>query len=128
FLPQLAGNTSGPVRRLDARFECERRMIDSGVPYTLHSDAGVRLTPIDRFDLGLAAAVRELRLTPGGAPRAATGTAAEALGLDDRGVLAAGRRADLLVVEGNPLEDIASLGRMRAVMKAGKWVHGLRAK
>jgi len=123
FLPEVAKIASaGPVRRLDARFTAERRMIDCGVKYTLHSDAGVRLTPIDRFDLGLRAAVLELRLTPAEALRAATGTAAEALGLDDRGVLAPGRRADLLVVEGNPLEDIACVGRVRAVMKAGRWV------
>src|SRR5262249_765812 len=56
FLPQLAGNTSGPVQRLDMRFASERRMIDFGVRYTLHSDAGVRLTPIDRFAQGLRAA------------------------------------------------------------------------
>ena len=75
------------MRRLDDRFAAERRLIEFGVTLTLHSDAGVRLTPIDRFDLGLMAAVRELRLTPAEALRAATGTAAEALGLDDRGVL-----------------------------------------
>ena len=73
-------------------------MIDSGVRYTLHSDAGVRLTPIERFDLGLMAAVRELRLTPAEALRAATATAAEAIGLSDRGVLTAGKRADLITV------------------------------
>src|SRR5262249_36615073 len=57
FLPEIARDMSGPVRRLDARFASERQMIDCGVRYTLHSDAGVRLTPIDRFDLGLRAAV-----------------------------------------------------------------------
>jgi imidazolonepropionase-like amidohydrolase len=122
FLPQVGGLTIGPVRRLDQRFECERRMIDFGVRYTLHSDAGVRLTPIDRFDLGLMAAVRELKLTPAEALRAATATAAEAIGLLDRGVLAAGKRADLFVVEGNPLQDIACVGRVRAVLQAGRWV------
>jgi imidazolonepropionase-like amidohydrolase len=66
--------------------------------------------------------VRELRLTPAEVLRAATGTAAEAIGLDDRGRLTAGRRADLVVVEGNPLEDLACLGRTRAVMKAGRWM------
>src|SRR5262249_279651 len=60
FLPQIARLDAGPVRRLDARFACERRMLDHGVRYTLHSDAGVRLTPIDRLDLGLRAAVTEL--------------------------------------------------------------------
>jgi imidazolonepropionase-like amidohydrolase len=123
FLPEMAKyGALGPVRRLDDRFAAERRMIDLGVRYTLHSDAGVRLTPIDRFDLGLMAAVRELRLTPAEALRAATATAAEALGLDDRGILAPGRRADLLVVEGNPLQDIACVGRVVAVTKAGRWV------
>ncbi len=125
FLPEVAKIASaGPVRRLDARFAAERRLIDFGVKYTLHSDAGVRLTPIDRFDLGLQAAVRELKLTPAEALRAATGSAAEALGLDDRGTLTPGRRADLLVVEDNPLEDIACIGRVRAVMKAGRWIVG----
>jgi imidazolonepropionase-like amidohydrolase len=122
FLPQIARDTSGPVRRLDVRFACERRMIDFGVPYSLHSDAGVRLTPIDRFDLGLRAAERELRLTPAEVLVAATGTAAAAIGLPDRGTIQAGKRADLLVVEGNPLQDLSRLARVRAVMKAGEWV------
>jgi imidazolonepropionase-like amidohydrolase len=124
FLPEAVKEDSGPVRRLDARFACERQMIEFGVPFTLHSDAGVRWTPIDRFALGLRAAVVELRLTPAEAVVAATRTAAEALGLDDRGVLLPGKRADLLVVEGNPLSDPTCLGRVRAVMKAGRWVAG----
>jgi imidazolonepropionase-like amidohydrolase len=122
FIPQIAASTAGPVRRLDARFECESRLIDAGVRYTLHSDAGVRWTPIDRFALGLRTAVLELRLTPEEAIIAATRTAAEAIGLTDRGTLIAGKRADLLVVEGNPLADIASLERVRAVMKKGRWI------
>ena len=99
-------------------------MIDFGVPFTLHSDAGVRLTPIDRFALGLQAAQKELKLTPAEILRAVTATAARAIGLQDRGILAAGKRADLLIVEGNPLEDLASLERVRAVLKAGMWTRG----
>jgi imidazolonepropionase-like amidohydrolase len=121
FLPEVKELGIGPVRRLDARFACERLMIDFGVRYTLHSDAGVRMTPIDRFDLGLRAAQVELRLTPAEILRAVTSTAAEALGLGDRGVLQPGRRADLIVVEGDPLTDLAAIGKVRAVMKAGRW-------
>jgi imidazolonepropionase-like amidohydrolase len=110
------------AKRLDLRFACERRMIAHGMRYTLHSDAGVRLTPIERFDLGLRTAVLELGLTPTEALRACTATAAEAIGLPDRGTVTAGLRADLVVVEGNPMEDIACVGRVRAVMKAGQWV------
>jgi imidazolonepropionase-like amidohydrolase len=51
-----------------------------------------------------------------------TATAAEAVGLTDRGTVAAGRRADLVVVEGDPLTDLACLERVRAVLKAGRWV------
>jgi imidazolonepropionase-like amidohydrolase len=123
FLPQVARMDSPIVRRLDARFAAERQTIGAGVKYTLHSDAGVRMTPIDRFDLGLRSAVLELRLTPAEVLRAVTGTAAAALGLPDRGVAAVGKRADLVVVEGNPLEDIACVGQVRAVMKAGRWVY-----
>jgi imidazolonepropionase-like amidohydrolase len=121
FLPEVLDG-SGPVRRLDARFAAEWEMIAFGVPFTLHSDAGVRSTPVGRFALGLRAAVLELRLTPAEAIRAATATAAEAIGLGDRGVLAAGKRADLLVVEGDPLADVAALERVRAVFQAGRRV------
>lgn len=124
FLPQIASSQAGPILRLNDRFACERRLLDSGVRYTLHSDAGVRLTPINRFDLGLRTAVIELRLTPAEVLRAVTRTAAEALSLPDRGMVTPGRRADLLIVEGNPLEDLACLERVRAVMKAGRWVVG----
>jgi imidazolonepropionase-like amidohydrolase len=123
FLPQVAASAHlGPVRRLGARFACERRMLDLGLRYTLHSDAGVRWTPIDRLDLGLRAAVLELRLTPAEVLTAVTRTAAEALDLADRGMLTLGKRADLVVVEGNPLQDLACLAKVRGVMKAGVWI------
>jgi len=122
LLPPFPDADSGPVRRLDARFRCERQMIDFGVRFTIHSDAGVRLCPIDRFDLGSRAAEIELRLKPVEILRAVTSSAAEAIGLDDRGVLRAGKRADLIVVEGDPTRDLKCLERIRAVMKAGQWM------
>jgi imidazolonepropionase-like amidohydrolase len=123
FLPQVRDINIGPVKRLDARFACERQMIDFGVRYTLHSDAGVRLCPIDQFAMGLRAAEVELKLTPSEILRAVTATAAEAIGLPDRGILQPGKRADLIVVEGDPLHDLKCLEKVRAVMKAGKWYH-----
>jgi imidazolonepropionase-like amidohydrolase len=120
FLPQIHGLNIGPVQRLDMRFACERRMLDFGVRYTLHTDAGVRMTPIDRIDLGLQAAQVELKLTPSEILRAVTSTAAEAIGLPDRGILTAGRRADLIVVDGDPFADLACIGKVKAVFKAGQ--------
>lgn len=50
-----------------------------------------------------------------------TSLAAEALGLGETaGVLAPGYEADIVAVEGNPLEDITAVRRVVFVMKAGK--------
>ena len=52
---------------------------------------------------------------------AATSLNAEALGMKDRiGAIATGMEADLIAVDGNPLEDITALQRVIFVMKGGK--------
>jgi imidazolonepropionase-like amidohydrolase len=51
--------------------------------------------------------------------RGATQYAAEALGLDDRGLIAPGKLADLIALAGNPLENERVLERVVFVMKAG---------
>jgi imidazolonepropionase-like amidohydrolase len=51
----------------------------------------------------------------------ATSLAAESLGLGDRiGSLAPGYEADVIAVQGNPLEDIGALERVVFVMKRGR--------
>jgi len=53
--------------------------------------------------------------------RALTQDAAELMRLEGEiGTLAAGKKADLIAVEGNPLEDVEALSRVRFVMKAGR--------
>lgn len=54
----------------------------------------------------------------------ATRDAAELLGLDDRGVIAAGRRADFVVLDADPLTDIRNTRRIQAVWQAGQEVGG----
>ena len=49
----------------------------------------------------------------------ATVFAAELLGVADRGVIESGKRADLVAVDGNPLEDISTMENVRFVMKQG---------
>lgn len=51
--------------------------------------------------------------------RASTGRAAEALRMPDRGALAPGKAADLVIVNGNPLANFADLRRVESVMLGG---------
>jgi imidazolonepropionase-like amidohydrolase len=52
--------------------------------------------------------------------QAATIRAAEVLGVDDQGVLEAGKRADIIAVPGDPVADINAVLKVDFVMKDGK--------
>ncbi len=61
-------------------------------------------------------------LTPYETLKAGTWNAAEFLGaLDEFGSVAEGRRADLILVEGNPLEDVRNAARRAGEMVRGRW-------
>jgi imidazolonepropionase-like amidohydrolase len=66
----------------------------------------------------------EAGMTPMQSIVASTGDAARLLSMDDRvGTLRPGRRADLLLVDGDPLDDIAVVAdpdRLALVMKDGR--------
>ena len=65
--------------------------------------------------------VREAHETPGDVLISATSMSAESLGLGRRiGTIAVGYDADLVATDGNPLDDIAAVRRVRFVMKAGR--------
>jgi hypothetical protein len=62
-------------------------------------------------------------LSPFEAIRAGTRDAAEFLGLLDQiGTVSVGKRADLILVEGNPLEDVAHVARISGVVLRGRWL------
>ena len=55
--------------------------------------------------------------------RMATGIAAAVCGLaDEVGTIHPGKSADLLVVGGNPLDDIGNLRHVERVMNGGAWL------
>ncbi|KAJ4384951.1 hypothetical protein N0V86_000556 [Didymella sp. IMI 355093] len=64
--------------------------------------------------------VSEVGMTPAEALKSATTLTAERFGFKDRGVLEQGRNADLLLVEGNPLQRIDFTLNIRGVWREGK--------
>ena len=66
------------------------------------------------------AALVERGMTPLAAIRSSVLGARDLLGTDDRGTIAEGKLADIIAIEGNPLEDITATERVRFVMKGGK--------
>lgn len=63
--------------------------------------------------------VHEIGMTPKQALQSATSVTARCFGMPDRGRIAVGCRADLLLVDGNPLEDIDATLNIRDVWRQG---------
>jgi imidazolonepropionase-like amidohydrolase len=92
--------------------------VERGVRVTYGTDSGVY--PHELVAKQFDSFVR-FGMPPLEAIRSATITAAECLGWDDRvGTLRPGRFADLVAVDGNPLEDITVLERPVVVVKGGR--------
>jgi imidazolonepropionase-like amidohydrolase len=64
-------------------------------------------------------------LSPVDALRSATVLPARYWGLADRGVIAPGKRADLVLIDGDPLADISAVSQVTAVWCAGRPVAGV---
>ena len=76
-----------------------RRLIDAGVTVALASDCNPGSSFTSSMPLMIALAVREMGMTPAEAVWAATAGGAKALRRDDVGVVAPGRRADLVLLD-----------------------------
>lgn len=90
----------------------------------LGSDSGVGLRVSGWAEHRELALTVEAGLTPMQAITIATSSAAALLKLDDRGVLAAGKLADLVVLDSDPTVDIANTKKIHAVWHRGKKVAG----
>jgi imidazolonepropionase-like amidohydrolase len=114
-LASLGPRPGGP--EVVASFRLLRR---AGVPIVLGTDAGVLPHGQNAREL---AALTKAGLSPAEALRAATIDAAALLGATDAGEIKIGARGDLVVVEGDPLEDIHVVERPELVVQGGRIAH-----
>ena len=109
------------LRRQEAQIPLWREAVRRGVNIAFGTDQSHRLL-VGRNLEEFRYMVDWLGLDPLAAIVAATGAAARCIGRSDIGTLEPGRRADLIVVDGDPLADIGVLAdpaRIRLVVKDG---------
>ena len=112
-----AGAT-GPLNDFIARnLETAKKAFRAGVPFAMGSDAVYTMFGENTRELAWFV---KAGMTPEQALKTATVGAAQLMGIDDRlGRLKPGYLADIAAFEGNPLENIDAIQKVRWVMKAG---------
>lgn len=96
----------------------------AGIPVGFGSDSGVGLRVPGIAEHRELVLMVEAGLTPMQALTVATSDAARLLRLSDRGQVSAGKRADLVVLDANPLDNISNTLRINAVWNRGVQVRG----
>jgi imidazolonepropionase-like amidohydrolase len=124
FLNKVEANTT-PAEHLDQNIELMtifvKELHDAGVPLLLGSDAFGLLVPGYAAHQELELMV-EAGLTPYEALRTGTVNAAAYLGESDKaGTIEIGKRADFILVAGNPLDSIENAAQIRGVYSKKKW-------
>ncbi|GHD82299.1 amidohydrolase family protein [Streptomyces goshikiensis] len=115
MLPRFFGE-----EKAAAMFALVQRMTESGARLIAGTDAGVQRAGFDGI-VGALSFYEHLGVSRDRILAMATTEAAAALGVGDQiGRIAPGHSADLLLVDGNPLEDLSALSAVRAVFTNGR--------
>jgi len=123
------GAAGGPGPRYEPARESVRVLHDAGVPVLAGTDANRTPAAPASPPFGTSlhdelALLVDAGLTPAEALRAATSDAAAHFDLPDRGRIAPGMRADLVLLEADPATDISATRRIRGVWVGGERVDG----
>ena len=110
-------------RFVEKELEIVGEMHRAGVPFLAGTDtaAGVRVFPGFSLHDELTLFVKA-GFTPLEALQTATLNPAQYLGLADTGTVERGKRADLVLLDANPLDDISNTRKIRAVVLAGRFL------
>lgn len=115
-----------PEEALEVAYEEHAYLRDMkalGARMALCTDAGTSKVYFDSLASSAEAGVKIMDMTPMEAILACTRVPAEELGLEaEIGTVEGGKRADLLLVEGDPLTDITALARVDKVFRDGREV------
>jgi imidazolonepropionase-like amidohydrolase len=103
----------------DGLFKTFKKATELGVTIGLGTDSGVSHHGFNTHEVTLMATHG---LTAAQALQAGTINDAKLLGLEDRGVLAAGMRADVIAVPGDVLQNPSAVEHVSLVVKAGRVV------
>ncbi len=116
------------LKARQARFELAmanvKALHDAGVPIALGTDAGNAFVPHGPAALHEMELLVRAGLTPSEALAAGTSNSAKAIGFEDRGVIAPGNRADLVLIDGRPWDNISDVKKTVRTFVGGKVMFG----
>jgi imidazolonepropionase-like amidohydrolase len=122
FTPPIAGTSPDELRALYAAHrDGVQSLVQAGATLLVGTDASAGGTPA-AHGISIHREIElltEAGLSPLQALRAATAKTADVFSLPDRGRIVVGRRADLVMVRGNPIDDITATRDIMRVWRAG---------
>ena len=123
YVPTLSLYPRSRPEALETAMANLKQLADQGVRIVLGTDTPSAVLPYGSTTLNELELMVRAGMTPEQVIQAATRNAAEHLGIfDDLGTLEPGKLADLIIVAGDPLTDIAVMHNIEVVIKDGKIV------
>jgi imidazolonepropionase-like amidohydrolase len=116
-LTSVIGTASGQGARLNESFQIVQALVAAGIPVVAGTDKAVPAHSLHReLELYVQAGVPPMEVI-----RLATLGSARTLGMDrETGSIEAGKRADMILVDGNPLRNFADLRKVTRVITNGR--------
>jgi len=96
-----------------------KKLRDAGIPIVMGTDAGNIGTLHGPSVFREMAMMHEAGMTPLEVLRSATVNGAKAMGREDLGTIATGKRADMVLLDADPLADVGNFSHAERVIKAG---------
>jgi len=126
ILAAYGGRTAAQASAARERYAILQRSLKklsaAGARIVLGGDTGLQDDPFGFAEHRELELMVEAGMTPMQAIVAATSRGADYLRLKDTGILAPGKRADFIVLDGNPLDDITNTRRIAQVFLRGRAV------